>query len=289
MGNHIMPSIIRATTTSGLQVAPDNSGSLQLQTNGTTTALTIDTSQNVGIGTTSPATKLAVSGEAKLISGTQSILSFGNSVSTTFAKLEYDDTNGNFNLNNPRAFPLRFLTNDTERMRIDSSGRVLINATSSFGGRLQSTGIAASSAAASFRPGQNGDGTAEWFNASGSYVGAVTVNASTVVYGGTSDYRLKDNIVPMTNALDKVSKLKPVTYTWKSTGENGEGFIAHELQEIIPSAVVGEKDAVNEDGSINPQGIDTIFLVATLTAAIQEQQAIITQLQADVAALKGQA
>jgi hypothetical protein len=61
MGNRIMSSIIRATTTSGLQVAPDNSGSLQLQTNGTTTAVTIDTSQNVGIGTTSPSYLLNVS------------------------------------------------------------------------------------------------------------------------------------------------------------------------------------------------------------------------------------
>ena len=171
-------------------------------------------------------------------------------------------------------------------MRIDSSGRVLINATSSFGGRLQSTGIAASSAAASFRPGQNGDGTAEWFNASGSYVGAVTVNASTVVYGGTSDYRLKDNIVPMTNALDKVSKLKPVTYTWKSTGENGEGFIAHELAEVCPIAVTGEKDAVDAEGNPVYQGIDTSFLVATLTAAIQEQQTIINDLKARIETLE---
>jgi hypothetical protein len=84
-----------------------------------------------------------------------------------------------------------------------------------------------------------------------------------------------------------VAQLKPCTYTWKDGGEQAEGFIAHELQEVVPHAVVGDKDAVNEDGSIKPQSIDTSFLVATLTAAIQEQQALITQLQADVAALKG--
>jgi hypothetical protein len=56
---------------------------------------------------------------------------------------------------------------------------------------------------------------------------------------------------------------------------------------VCPQAVTGEKDAVNEDGSIKPQSIDTSFLVATLTAALQEQQALITQLQADVATLKG--
>jgi hypothetical protein len=84
----------------------------------------------------------------------------------------------------------------------------------------------------------------------------------------------------MTGALAKVSQLKPCTYTWKEGGQASQGFIAHELAEVCPDAVVGEKDAVNEDGSINPQGIDTSFLVATLTAAIQEQQAII-QSQAD--------
>jgi hypothetical protein len=71
-----------------------------------------------------------------------------------------------------------------------------------------------------------------------------------------------------------------VTYTWKIDGSDGQGFIAHELAEVVPDCVSGEKDAVNEDGSIKPQGIDTSFLVATLTAAIQEQQAII-QSQAD--------
>jgi hypothetical protein len=291
-----MSTIINATTTNGVVIQPDNSGSLQLQTNSGTTAVTIDTSQNVGIGTTSPTSKLDVSG-----SGNTRIFATSTGTTGTFPgfvtragtqgnlEVVQNSGNGEAYIYNVANAAMTFATNNTERMRIDSSGRVLINATSSFGGRLQSTGIAASSAAASFRPGQNGDGTAEWFNASGGYVGAVTVNASTVVYGGTSDYRLKDNIVPMTNALDKVSKLKPVTYTWKSTGENGEGFIAHELQEIIPSAVVGEKDAVNKDGSIKPQEIDTSFLVATLTAAIQEQQTIINDLTARITALEGAA
>jgi len=79
-----------------------------------------------------------------------------------------------------------------------------------------------------------------------------------------------------------------VTYTWKATGEVDEGFIAHELQEVCPSAVIGYKDAVDAEGKPVYQGIDTSFLVATLTAAIQEQQALIAALQADVAALKGQ-
>ena len=89
----------------------------------------------------------------------------------------------------------------------------------------------------------------------------------------------------MTGALAKVAQLKPVTYKWNADNSQDEGFIAHELAEVCPSAVSGEKDAVNEDGSIKPQGIDTSFLVATLTAAIQEQQAIITQQAAALTAL----
>ncbi len=84
----------------------------------------------------------------------------------------------------------------------------------------------------------------------------------------------------MSGALAKVAALKPCTYKWKSDGSDGEGFIAHELAEVCPDAVVGEKDAVNEDGSIKPQGIDTSFLVATLTAAIQELTARVQALEA---------
>jgi hypothetical protein len=77
----------------------------------------------------------------------------------------------------------------------------------------------------------------------------------------------------MTGALAKVALLKPCTYKWNADGSVGEGFIAHELAEVCPSAVTGEKDAVDENGKIKPQGIDVSFLVATLTSAIQELKA----------------
>ena len=125
-----------------------------------------------------------------------------------------------------------------------------------------------------------------FLNISDGVSGTITQTASTVAYNTSSDYRLKENIAPMTGALAKVAALKPVTYTWKIDGVAGQGFIAHELQEIVPDCVAGTKDAVDENGNIRPQGVDTSFLVATLTAAIQEQQAMIVQLQADVAALK---
>jgi hypothetical protein len=84
----------------------------------------------------------------------------------------------------------------------------------------------------------------------------------------------------MTGALAKVAQLKPCTYKWNVDGSDGEGFIAHELQAVVPQCVTGEKDAVDAEGKPQYQGIDTSFLVATLTAAIQEQQAIINDLKA---------
>jgi hypothetical protein len=125
-------------------------------------------------------------------------------------------------------------------------------------------------------------------------VGFISTTAGATQYVTSSDYRLKENIAPMTGALTTVSALKPVTYNWKANGSNSQGFIAHELQAVVPECVVGEKDAVetytDEDGieQTKPkyQGIDTSFLVATLTAAIQEQQTIINDLKARVETLE---
>jgi hypothetical protein len=97
---------------------------------------------------------------------------------------------------------------------------------------------------------------------------------------------MKENIAPMLGALSKVAQLKPITYTWKpefaGTSINSQGFIAHELQAVVPECVNGEKDAVDAEGNPVYQGIDTSFLVATLTAAIQELNAKVTALEEQV-------
>jgi hypothetical protein len=77
----------------------------------------------------------------------------------------------------------------------------------------------------------------------------------------------------MVSGLSTIAALKPSTYKWNADNSYGEGFIAHELQAVIPLAVSGEKDAINEDGSIKPQGVDYSKVVVHLVAAIQELKA----------------
>jgi hypothetical protein len=124
------------------------------------------------------------------------------------------------------------------------------------------------------------------FKNNGTTVGDITSTTSATSYNTSSDYRLKHDVQPMVNALAKISQLKPVTYKWNIDASVGQGFIAHELQEVFPDAVHGEKDAVEEDGSIKPQGIDTSFLVATLAASIQELKTIVDAQAAEIAELK---
>jgi hypothetical protein len=108
----------------------------------------------------------------------------------------------------------------------------------------------------------------------GTAVGSISQSTtSTVSYATSSDYRLKTNVQPMTGALDRVAKLKPVTYAWLSDGSRGEGFVAHELAEVCPLAVIGTKDALNKDGTPLHQSIDTSHMVGLLTAAMQELKA----------------
>ena len=188
-----------------------------------------------------------------------------------------------------------------ERARIDSGGSLLVGTTATVVGEkvsIKSTGTWNTLLQIPNNGNgliiTNASGTASYqaftFYNNGttfSQTGYIQVSGTTTTYATSSDYRLKENIAPMQNALNVVSKLKPVTYKWKSNGSDGQGFIAHELAEIVPDCVSGNKDAVDEDGKPVYQGIDTSFLVATLTAAIQEQQVLITQLQADIAELKG--
>jgi hypothetical protein len=93
----------------------------------------------------------------------------------------------------------------------------------------------------------------------------------------TSDRRVKHSITPITaSCLDRIKRLKPVNYSFKDIGifkDDGvikEGFVADELQQVISSAVLGEKDAVDKDGNIQPQSLQLVPIVAVLTKALQE-------------------
>jgi hypothetical protein len=176
----------------------------------------------------------------------------------------------------PAADTIAFTEGGAEAMRIDSSGNLLVNTTTVRNSGKVSIDFAGNSAGGlgiNDTDSVNG-GVYASFLSGGTFRGSITNNNNTAVaYNTTSDYRLKENIALMTGALTKVAQLKPVTYVWKSNGFAGQGFIAHELQTVVPEAVTGEKDAVDNKGNPKYQGVDTSFLVATLTAAIQELNA----------------
>jgi hypothetical protein len=96
----------------------------------------------------------------------------------------------------------------------------------------------------------------------------------------TSDYRLKDNVEPIQGALECILRLRPVTFVWKYTKDQSSGFIAHEVQEVIPRAVKGEKDAPDH------QSVHYTQLIPYLVAAIREQQDMIKELQDELNTLK---
>jgi len=282
-----MASSIDASTSGagGVITTADNTGILNLQTAGTT-AVTVNASQNVGIGTATPAAKLQVAGTTF----------FGATSTGAVGIITPDPTSGANGVNIAASFasggygPLTFSTNNTERMRIDSSGNVLINTTTNNGpGKIALDFDSGSNFGLSIRSTNvsNNGVYARFYNSSNAQAGQIVQTAATTVsYATSSDYRLKEDVKPMIGALEKVAQLKPVTYKWKIDGSAGQGFIAHELQSVIPDCVVGEKDAVDAEGNPDYQGIDTSFLVATLTAAIQEQQTIINDLKARVTALE---
>jgi hypothetical protein len=283
------------TLTTAYQVEGDTTGALVIQTGATpTTAVTINSSQNVGIGTSSPVRKLQV--QTATTGNVDAISWSDNSTDTGYLGIASGG--------GARLWAGGFLAlgagggaSFTERMRIDSSGNLLVGTTSTISGsgaNLQVTGAALSPVGA-FNSQQIGG--IFYFYYSGSLVGNISTNGSNLTLNSTSDYRRKENVQPLLRALEKVSALRPVSYKWKDTGLDGQGFIAHELQEIIPECVTGEKDAVetyiDEEGNEQTrpiyQGIDTSFLVATLTAAIQELKAELDAAKADIATLKGAA
>jgi hypothetical protein len=258
-----------------------------------------DASGNVGIGTSSPGYKFDVNGQARLGGATGLLFGVGTAFAGGQAEV-YTISTTPMGLGTTGSASLQFYTGSSERARIDTSGRLLVGTTSVLvkDSKLGSYSTVANQFSAFFdhqatvnayglgirsRTGEN----IYFYNGTGEApIGSVTTTGSTTAYNTSSDYRLKENVAPMTGALDKVAALKPVTYTWKTDGSAGQGFIAHELQEVVPDCVTGTKDAVDKDGKPQYQGVDTSFLVATLVSALQEQQTLIADLTTRLEALE---
>ena len=236
---------------------------------------TASTMNNVAIGGS-----IALAGKFTSITGT----------GLTSGRVTYATTSGLLTDNANLTFDGTTLTAATGANLVTSSGSVNINRTSAIGAgkaNIDFSGAVGQGLAINDTASQNGSQFEAFYYGSGTFLGSISnVTNTAVAYNTTSDYRLKENIAPMTGALSTVAQLKPSTYKWKINGSDGQGFIAHELAEVMPDCVNGEKDAVDADGKPRYQGIDTSFLVATLTCAIQEQQALIESLTTRLTALE---
>jgi hypothetical protein len=245
-------------------------------------SMRLDSAGNVGIGTSSVNGKLDV----KTASDSKLIFNDGS----TAGNVRFEAVNNAYSAYKPLelgASLQMFFINGSERARIDSSGNLLVGTTASLPVNNASA-FSVQGGQVKIQRGNGGDFIVFYNSTNSAQIGSISNNGATATaYNTSSDYRLKEDIAPMTGALAKVALLKPCTYKWKVDGSDGQGFIAHELAEVEAGCVNGEKDAVDADGNPVYQGIDTSFLVATLTAAIQEQQAIITALTARVEALEG--
>jgi hypothetical protein len=311
------------TQVQGGMLAGSTNTTTTIQSNGTT-AITIDSSQKVGIGTTTPTTNLQVRGAGSgtfgayndplNVKGSDYTLLYVNGTNGVAATIyDYNSTNGWYvGTNNSAGYRIGYMSSIDQTgvsnakdgslgLTVTTAGRLLIGTTTSIltGGDNCVLAVQADLTSGNFGMAMNSTagGQTAYINfiKQNTQMGYIySTSGGGIIYLTSSDYRLKENIAPMTGALAKVAQLKPVTYRWKQSGEDAQGFIAHELQEVFPDAVGGEKDAVetytdedgNEQTKIKPQGIDTSVLVATLTAAIQELNAKVEAQAAEIAALK---
>ena len=160
-------------------------------------------------------------------------------------------------------------------MRIDSDGNLMVGCTTANNNNTNSVAINV----------QNGNqfnnhisGTASGtgyiqFSLAGTVIGSITQNGTTAVaYNTSSDYRLKNNQAPLTDSGSFIDALQPKTWTWKTDGSTGVGFIAHEVQAVSPNSVVGEKDAVDENGNPVMQAMEygSAEFIANIIAELQD-------------------
>ena len=280
-----MASTINATTSSGIVATADNTGSLALQTSGTT-AVTIDTSQNVGIGTSSPS--------AYGLSVYKASGSSGSRYSSGANNFEITINGTDAYISNGSAGPVQIWTNGSERMRIDSSGNVGVNGTPATSGstaqKLQaiSTGIYVESYTYTggrtnyWTAGAEGTGTNSYHVYTAGNTG-VYIGYGATSWTGFSDTRLKNITGTYTNALNGLMQLEPIKFTWKSDDTNKPcvGVSAQSVENVVPEAVDKNKIAGSNDDT-EYLAVRYTELIPIMIAAIQEQQTIINDLKARI-------
>lgn len=234
-------------------------------------SLAIDASGYVGIGTTSPGQKFHISDTAQ----------------TGTVRLRLENSEGASDIA-VDANALQFRVNTSggsgsEAMRIDSNGALLIGSTSQ---SRENTQIQINNRSAGVTAGvTNSDYNTDYnafvfYRASASSSGSIRVGGSSVSYNTSSDYRLKENVVDMTGAIDRVKALPVRRFNFIADSDTTvDGFIAHEAQAVVPESVTGAKDAVDDEGNPVYQGIDQSKLVPLLTGALKEAIAKIEALE----------
>ena len=294
-----------------------NAGTMQFYTNAAsiitagnavtpTERMRIDPNGKVGIGV-APSTQLHVKGQASApflrLETTDAISSGGVCYLDLYGSagrggyVGFGGVSNTLDIWNDAAGTTRFGTNNTERMRILSAGQLCINSTTVLSTTNRVNVVypgAGAEYGMGFRPVTATTTTATtaitFEQSNGTSLGSIShPTTGGTVYNTTSDYRLKTNVTLISNALDRIDALKPCNYTWIDSGVSSEGFIAHELQEVIPQAVTGTKDEVDDQGNIRAQGVDHSRVVPTLTAAIKDLKAIVEAQAARIAALEANA
>jgi hypothetical protein len=275
-----------------------------------TQAMTLDASGNLGVGETSPSSRLHVSAtSAEIIledsdtargSNPASLLSFyGSDARAGYIGYPADS---NMYITQANNNAMLFLTNNTERARIDSSGNFAVNDTNPAGYNAQFLSVSTSAskyAGVFYGNAASNDGQAAlqvakssntntssqvlvefYINAFNTASGRIVANgASAAAFASYSDARLKENIVELPSQLESICALRPVEFDYKNGSGHQIGFIAQEVQEIYPDVI-----AEGEDGMLTLTGWSKTE--ARLVKAIQEQQAMIEDLKAKVAALE---
>jgi hypothetical protein len=246
----------------------------------------------MGVGMT-PSERLDVTGNVRFSQfsgGKQFLINLGQSgVGGHRSAYIYGDAT-NMAIYNQENGHLSFGANNSERMRVSSSGDVMIGVANPIDTAVGSAdGASFYDGGTSLRISGNGNtllhlrrrnsnGTVVSFRRDTTSVGDISVTTTATAYNSGSDYRLKQNIEPMSGGLAKLGQLKPSTFEFiAEPGVKVDGFIAHEVQEVVPQAVTGVKDGEEM------QGLDMSKLVPILVASIQELSAKVAALEARLA------